>query len=311
MKTRLLPFTLICLALLAAATPEAFARQAGDGDRVERAIPAEPNVTVFIPKAEGRVTVRGWERAEVLASSAAAKDIELRRVDDLNPGGPARRVRLVISGDQGGNLRVNVPRGASVQIDVDDAVVSVENVAEVRAESRGGNVELRHVTRSSEAKTVSGNVLLQRSSGSVRVKTVSGSVEISEVQPQAPGDDVRVSSVGGSLLLDSVGQGRVEAETTSGSVRVIGPLTREARYDLRTVTGDLSVVLPDEDAFQLDVRTTKKGSFISELPRTIISETNPPGSRHLTGARGAGSATLNLFNYSGAVRLLRKTPGRV
>src|SRR6266496_1263628 len=64
--------------------------------KVERKVPADPNVTVSICIASGTVNVRGWDKNEVLARSDGAVQIQLKRKDSSGEAGQASRLEVLI-----------------------------------------------------------------------------------------------------------------------------------------------------------------------------------------------------------------------
>jgi len=301
----------------------------------EQIVPAAPTVTVSICVEAGDVMVRGWERAEVRARAADAEKIELRRTAAVPgdaaaavPGsGPASRLEvlaLVGEGDAAarsassgqqqcnltGNVELDVPRGSTVQIKAPGGDVAVENVAGVRVETRGGEVVLRGITKIVDASSGGGALSLLNSTGGVLLRTISGEIKATDVGPSAPDDKFWAKSTSGEVSLANVTHAQVSAATTTGDISFDGTLARAGRYDLKTHSGDIRLLLAPDAAFQLNARVYQGGEIDTEFPIRQL-----PGSSlglfkdgRLTGFHGASDqfATLNLLSFDGTLELRRK-----
>jgi hypothetical protein len=286
------------------------------GERLERTVAAEPNVVVTVCLASGDVIVHGWDRTEVHASSTDAERLELRR-GIPNATGPASRVDVMISnkpGDDAGetcdcsassDILLDVPRGATVQVKTRDGEVQVSDVTVARVETISGDIGVRGVPRGVEALSVSGEVSLENSGGPIRLRSISGSIEATNARTVEANDDFDANSVSGDVSLDQISHAHVEAKTISGAVSVTGPLARGGRYEFRTTSGDMTFTLPNDASFRINARIPQ-GEIITDFSlkeATGISSTS--NSHVLTGTHGTGDAMLDLYSYSGTVRLRR------
>jgi DUF4097 and DUF4098 domain-containing protein YvlB len=300
---------LLSLVLLVGASARAAAQSAPQGgtpseERAGSSLAVKPDVTVSLVAKRGRVTVRGWERQEVHATSDTGGQIELQRADETKETDPAQRVQVVLS-PATNSVDLNVPRGATVRLRV-SGEVSVDDVAEVEIEAADGTVYLRNISRSTEVSNL-GNTILKESSGRIYIRTVGGTVEVSDVQPSGGNDTLQVNSVSGDCIFERIGHARVEAETITGNVTLLGALAPSARYNLRTTSGDVRLVLPADASFQVNSRVGEEGEFANEFPLKAQGSGKSSGARQLSGTHGSGDATLNLTSFNGSVRLRRKT----
>ena len=284
---------------------------------VERVAAAEPTVFVSLCVASGNVVVRGWGRPEVRARSRDAKEIELRRGGEPDAPARAARVEVLVRGPGegapghhddcrgGGDIELDVPRGATVQLRSRDGGASVSDVAEARVETASGNIDVRRVSKAVEAASVGGNVSLRDSRGRVRLWSSGGAVSATNVRAVGAGDDFEAKSVSGDVTLDRVGHHRVVASTVSGGLRLTGPLARGGDYLLTTTSGELTLELAGGTSFQIDARVAGAGKFITDFPLKVTEEVTRSASLHLTASHWAGGATLSLASFSGVVRLRR------
>lgn len=304
MKLKSLLITILLVTLFACAnqTSAAVRRLENDGDKkVEQTIAVEPNVIVSLCIASGSITVHGWERNEVQASSADAEAINFRRASTTSTG-PASRIEVLISDPADGpagrtdscnafsDVELNVPRGAIVQLQTRDGDVTVSDVTEARVETQNGDIDLQRISRLVEARCLSGDISLSDSSGRVQLGSVSGSVEAVNVRSLTAGDDFDAGTVSGDVLLEAIGHVQVHAKSVSGSVNMNGPLVHGGRYDFKTMSGDVTLNLPADSSFKINAKVAHGGDIISDF--TITPTANTTQSKK-DGAPVTSSATTS------------------
>ncbi len=281
-------FSLLTLlfALALAAAPRAAARQrpspaqgeAAAGEfALERRADAEAGAVVSLCVNEGDVIVRGWDRNEVRARIEGEGTLRL-----LTPNvRPAPRVEVRVSegrdadlsrGRCGSNetVELTVPRGATVEVELQSGRVEVADVAEARVKVFSGDVEVRRITRAAQVSCMSGDVSVSDSAGPVRVNTVSGDVEARNLRTTSAGDDLEAKSVSGDVTIEGVRHGNVTGEATSGQILYTGALARGGSYDFRTISGDVTMELPANASFNLHAKVVVSGEIVTDFPvRTI------------------------------------------
>lgn len=284
--------------------PARASAQGGAAQPAASVLAVKPDVTVSLTGGKGRVTVRGWERDEVRATSDNAGRVTLRHADEITAAGRAARVQVVLSPQDGG-VDLNVPRGATVRLRV-GGEVSVYDVAEVELEAGDGDVYLRGISRATEVSSL-GNTIVKDSTGRIFIRNIGGMVEVADVRPTGANESLHVTTVGGDCILERVGHTRVEVETITGHLTLVGSLAPSSRYNLRTTSGDVRVVLPADASFQVNCLVGESGEFVNEFLLKLQGGGAAAGSRRVTGTHGTGDATLNLTSFNGSVRLRRKT----
>jgi hypothetical protein len=288
---------------------------------LERTIDATSNVVITVCLASGDVIVHGWDRAEVRANTTDAEQLELHRGGAPNQTAPAARVDVIISNapptkreeltcdcSASSDLTLDVPKGATVQIKTNDGSVEVMDVADARVETLSGDISLRGVSKRVEASSVSGDVSLENSSGPVRLRSISGSVEASHARIIDATDDCEANTVSGDVTLAQISHAHVQARTISGSVTMKGPLARGGLYDFKTTSGDMVFTLPGDASFRISARIPR-GEIVTDftLRNAGTDQASTPNTRLLIGTYGTGDATLDLYSFSGTVRLRRDT----
>src|SRR4051794_16633042 len=248
--------------------------------KIERSLATDSQVVVSICVASGNIKVAGWSNNEVRVSSVEAGEIELKRKDE-GTGAPRKldvRVRdkqnETGSGDPCdaySDIEVNVPRGATVQLQSRDSDINVENVSVVYANTQNGNVDIEGATRVVEAATIGGGISLRDSTGRIYLHSAGGSIEAINLRPLDSTDLFEARSLGGGILLDHVRHSQVSAHTLNGSLEIERPLASHGRYNFRPMSGDLTVSLPADSSFQVSARYSQGAEVITDFPITLQS----------------------------------------
>jgi DUF4097 and DUF4098 domain-containing protein YvlB len=245
----------------------------GEDFTLERRADADKSVAVSVCISSGDVVVRGWDRNEVRARVEEAGSLRL-----LTPNvQPVKRVEVLVdedkdaelqSGDCGSTsqLELTVPRGATVNLQVQDGHVEVADVAGVRVKALSGDVNVRRVSQSVEISCLSGDITLSDSSGDARLSTVSGSVEARNVRTLAPGDNFEAKSTSGDVTLEGVAHTQVNGATVSGNVLYEGGLARGGAYDFKTISGDVTLELPADSSFRVHAKVVVSGDIVTDFP---------------------------------------------
>jgi hypothetical protein len=228
------------------------------------------------------------------------------------------------------DVELDVPRGATVHIRVREGDVDIDAVAEAHVESLNGDVDVRRITRAVYVSCLSGDVSLSDSKGRARLNSVSGSVEAVHVSPAATGDEFEARSTSGDVSLERVGHASVKGATTSGSVRMSGPLAGSGVYEFATHSGDVTMELPPDSSFRVNARILHTGEVIADFPvratlpaagnvnaggvpqppappppngKVKVKPPMPPAHTGLVGVVGKGGAELKLTTFSGTIYL--------
>jgi hypothetical protein len=288
-------------------------------EQMERTVATSQNVLVTVCLASGNIQVRGWDRSEVKVTATSVRQLELQG------GGtnPPQRIEVALSNTPKtsqneplvcdcrgvGDLEINVPRGATLDLQVRSGDIDVAQVAEARIKNTSGDISLSDVTRGVDAITLSGDVSLMNSAGRVKLQSVSGDVDATNVRTVEAGDDFTASSTSGDINLEGVAQARLSANTTSGTVTLTGNLAPHGSYTLNSFSGDVVVNIPQSSAFRLNARAPQ-GSITTDFAIKSQAEGDSqslPEGGTLTGYYGLRDwASLTVQSFSGTVRLQKR-----
>jgi hypothetical protein len=321
--------TLLIILLLLVSSAAAVARP-GERTReprrqeVERTAAVTPDVVLSVCLGSGSLSVRAWDRNQVRVRWSDGPQIELRRPAAVGNSEPAKE--LTLSTDEAGSKRrssclpfgeieLEVPRGANLQLQTRDADVSVSGVFRVNVVTQGGTVSVQRVTRFVDVTSIGGNISVQNSKASIKLHSVGGSIDAQSLAPSAAGDICEAGTVGGDISLAQISHGQVIVSTVSGDVSFSSPLTHGGRYNFQAIQGDVSLSLPADSSFRLNANLGSGSDVVSDFSlrysSSVVEQSDPPrksgsGFRHIDAVYGTGDALINLSSFGGSVRLQQK-----
>ena len=289
-----------------------------DDQEVERTTAADPKVVLSVCLASGNITVHGWDRNQVRARMSDGMQIEFQPSATSNSA-PPKELSLGMNGEPGlskrclpfGNLELDVPREATVNVQGGDAEINASGVAKVSINTQGGAVSVERVTGAVDVNTLGGEITVVNSQGAIKVHSVGGDIEVHDVRPRAPGDVCEVGNVGGDITLAQISQSQVKVSTVGGDVNFNSPLAHGGRYNFQTISGDLSLTLPPDSSFRLNA--TLQGEVDSDFPLKYSSsnvEETDNAVRHvpqrIEATYGTGDALITLSSFNGSIQLRKK-----
>lgn len=183
-------------------------------------------------------------------------------------------------GDHSPELAIEVPRGASVNIDTASA-----------------DVVGRGLVGSQRFHTASGDLTLEEILGELEIEAVSGDTRIG-------GDGslvVRARSISGDFRLRAPKLGRFEMSTTSGDIQLDAEMAGSGPYAIKSISGDVRIVA--RAGLQVEAQTIT-GDLSSALPHK--TETLP-GKKILI--VGKPVATLTFKSVSGDLEIVEPREG--
>lgn len=230
--------------------------------------------------------------------------------------GTGRRTRIRTYGDgldAHADLRVLVPRGRSVEVNLAIGDVTVTNVeGDLRLDVHAASVTATGAKGRLSVDAGSGSVRVENGEGELDVDTGSGSTTVTgfrgrsiTIDAGSGSTDVRDVTVerfsvdvgSGSVHADALTTDGLLVDTGSGGVEVA--LTKVPRSTtIDTGSGSVRIALPADADADLDI-DTGSGGITSDFPLTM----NEFRRRELRGKLGDGGPTIRVSTGSGGVRL--------
>jgi hypothetical protein len=243
------------------------------GQKVERTVAVDPQATITLCVASGTLIVRGWDKSEVRVRSLDAPVLELRRIDKpKEPTTPATRIDVMVlektmrvlpprrDCQAVADVEMEVPAGATVQVQTRDGDINIVGIAAAYAGSQNGDIMIERVTKLVEAGSVGGSISLKDSSGRVNLSSAGGGVEVINVRAASVEDTFEVGTVSGDIQLVRVSNPRVMAKTVNGTLMMSGALVKSGSYAFTNMTGDVVLAMPSDASFERqNLRKTAAG----------------------------------------------------
>lgn len=319
------------------------------GEKIDRTMTVDPEAVVTLCVASGTLKVRGWEKDEIHVRSLDAAQIEFKRIDKTkDPAKPAMRVDVMVLDRSGvanprldcqalASVEMDVPAGATVQVQTRDGDITIAGVAGAYAGSQNGDIMIERATKLVEAGSVGGSIYLKDSSGRVSLSSAGGVVEVMNVRPSDGEDTFEVGTVSGDIQLSRVSNPKVTAKTVNGTVTMTGPLAKAGYYSFTNMAGDVVLGMPHDASFRLNAKVSEKHDIVSDFALKYLSEPPPPPAakprtpapaakgrvsgpvvapimverpavaaqyvRRVNAICGTGDATISIASFGGTVRL--------
>jgi hypothetical protein len=168
------------------------------------------------------------------------------------------------------DLRVELPRGASVTI-----------------ETTSADLEATGLVGRTQVRTASGDLTFEGVAGRLDIGSVSGDVDLEGAGTL----ELRVRTVSGEVDLRAPAFSRLEISTTSGDIDIDGLLSGPGPFAIQTVSGDAEIV--GRSGLTIDAKTVT-GDLGTEMPHRAESR---PGRKSLV--VGRGETRLSFQSVSG------------
>lgn len=177
--------------------------------------------------------------------------------------------------------------------------VAVEGFSgkEMSFSSTSGDLRLEGLTAEEQlnASTVSGDIMLDGvRAGELDISTTSGSLEMDAMEAET----ANISTTSGECVYSGRAK-ELHGSTVSGEME-FALAECPAQAELESVSGDVSLGLPDNDGFTASYSSVS-GSFDSEFPTT-----GDKGKHGGTAVYGTGSAKLRFNTTSGEMEINRR-----
>ncbi len=201
-------------------------------------------------------------------------------------------------------LELDLPRNVRLVVSTASADVDVSGIdGDVEIRTTSGDIGLDDIGGRLTLETLSGDIRLGGRSGPARVTTMSGDITLRGVR-----DDVNVHTTSGDVMLGMDRAARVDVESISGSITFDGSATDDARLQLTTHSGNVTLRLPEGARGNMDV-SMFNGDLTASGTLTLMpsSSTSSRGDRAVRRYEigGGGSTRFTISTFSGNVRVVR------
>lgn len=239
---------------------------------IEKRRPAAANGEVSIHNDFGTVTVRGWDRREVLvrgtlAAAAEGIDLEGEKLQaSIDVSVPDQWLHSTDDSNFGSKLEIFVPAASSLSVETVNATVDVEGVGgEVEIETINGAIRLGGPLAAGRVTTLTGRVQIQAAGAPIEVSSISGAVTV-----QAAGRQVAIETISAPIDIAGAGVHEVQLKTTSGTIAFRGSFARAGEMAVETFSGAVTLIVPGDTRAHFDLK-----SFSGEI-KSALGAVPPP-----------------------------------
>jgi DUF4097 and DUF4098 domain-containing protein YvlB len=268
--------------------------------------PAAPTAHVTISNVKGEVTVTAWDRNEVHVGGQLGDGAEPLAIE----GSENNLTINVQAKGHGGwfnwggenamaatTLDINVPRSASVKVNVVSAPLSVDGIrgGDIAANSVSGRIRINAQTPMLSVVSVSGNIAFSGHAKQAKLQTVSG-----DMLAPSLGNTAELQTVSGRIQAAGGPWQQLSVSTVSGDVQLGGNLAPDGSMSIDSMSGDVQLQFPSPLNANLHAST-----FSGDLRSDFGTPTRPehgPGST-LDTVAGDGRGKVHIENFSGDVRI--------
>jgi len=283
--------TLLILVLLASAAVHA-------GQPIDQTHGVDADTLIRVSNIKGEVEIEVGDANEVRITGTLGDGVE-----ELWVNGGGERLDIEVRQPRNSRrveatrLKLQIPRGASVEVDTVSADVRVEGLGGARAqvETVSGDVDIAADPERVGVKTVSGDIELKSTSQRTELETVSGDIDVVEV-----GEELSVTTVSGELLISSKPLSVAHFESISGDMEINTSLKPRARLSISSLSGDVELFLPESLSAKVSVETFS-GNIRSDRGQVRRAQFGQQSS--LEFKAGDGSGRIEIESFSGNIRI--------
>lgn len=280
-------------------------------EKFEQTVSLARDGKVSLKNISGDIEVESWDKAEV--------KIEAKKISRASTPEKAKenaaKVKIEVI-EEGNTLRIETKYPElsikSLNVSIDYHLLIPDKVA-VKIKSVSGDVTLQQIGGAIEVDVVSGDIEVMKADKGVDCKSVSGDLELRGINGDAflktvSGDiilgkmngSIEAESVSGDIeLIDVSGARVVRGNALSGSITYQGDINPEGRYELKSHSGEIEMVLPSNAAFDLEA-STFSGDIESDFEIMVSGKFSK---KKIQGTVNGGGAVVILKAFSGDIDL--------
>jgi DUF4097 and DUF4098 domain-containing protein YvlB len=274
-----------------------------DARSIDETVDAAANGTLEIENVAGSVEIEAWDRNTVHVAGELGDDVESVEIDTK---GNRVIVKVIYESNNisdGADLVIKAPAGSKLDVQCVSADVTATGLTgSQRLVSVSGDIRGEGVVDDAKYASVSGDVDLvgagDKADREISVKSVSGDLRV-----KGASGEVNAKSVSGDVMIDAGTVTEAELASTSGDLRLVGKVQKDARVELKTMSGDVNVELGDLFAGEVQAKTVT-GDIENCFGPAAEERDSGPGAR-LSFTEGSGDGELRISTMSGDIDICR------
>lgn len=238
-------------------------------------------------------------RGSIQVLPGAEGEISISAVKDTSSG-DSEKTEIRIEQAQDGSVKVETRYSEGLLSLFRSRPCKVEYVARV---PQGCRLHLSGVSCSISVQELQGEFNIHSVSGKVEARELFGPLKINTVSGGFSADQIagnlEFDAVSGGMTLTNSRLSSVKGKTVSGGIRIETPLA-EGPYDFNSVSGGLTLVVPDGSCCTVELNSLSGRIHTGNLP--VSSRTKSNG-KHTVEVGGGGSR-IYLNSVSGGVNVI-------
>lgn len=240
-------------------------------------------------KIEIKATFSGKGKAPEVKIDPDTSDFEIE-VDHSGTRRKSQSVKVV----------VRLPEGVKADINNVSGDLSLEGVkGGIQINLVSGDVTVSEIGEKLEVNTVSGDLHVEKADVKrFDLNTVSGKVICNGLKAK----EVSLKAVSGDFRCEKSRCENITMNAVSGDVFYEGALVEGGTYEFSTKSGDVTLSIPAETSFRIDL-STFSGDLTCDFPLDKIKRTN---GESLSGVHKDGKAEIEVSTFSGEVIIKKK-----
>lgn len=275
---------------------------------------ASPTARIKVDNVKGAVTISAWDRNEVQVDGRLGEDTAPLQIEgddtDLSikvrPAGakwPSGSKLFDWKGDSNmapTTLELHVPRGASLNVGVVSAPLSIDGMAggRITVNTVSGKVRINAHTPELDVDSVSGTIQLAGHADKADLQTVSG-----DILAPVLGSSADLQTVSGRVQADGGPWQKLTLSTVSGDAQLSGGLAEHGDITVDSMSGDVQLQLPANVSAGIHA-SSFSGDLRSDFGKVGEHE-HGPGSELDTQA-GGGRGRIHVETFSGDLRIRKQ-----
>lgn len=294
------------------------------GEMINKSLDAKAEGKVFIDNQRGNISIKGWDKNQVLVKGELDDDAEDYTFKRKGNNDIVFEVDMPRRGsgnnDKGSQLEIFIPHqsqleaeGVQVNYDVDNVLGGVElstingklNAKKVRHEinlsSINGAISVTDAIGEIQLSSINGKISLSDSDGTLEATTINGHLKV-----ETAAKSIEVESVNGNIELELEKVWSLEIQSVNGDIQAsVKQLLAKGEVSINSVSSPIVLKLPKDISAEFQIINQAGGRINNQLSEDKQSRARFGPGKKLNMVLGNGSGEVNIHSVSAKVNLLR------
>ncbi len=261
---------------------------------------ADSDGLVIIENIAGSIEIYGWDKNEVKVEGTLSDEVEglAFKATGKKTIIKVKYPRNIRSINTGADLVIYVPQESSLEIESISCPVEINKFkGNLSAEVISGNVTLAGDCDEVEISSISGDISIVGDCANLKLESISGKIEANGER-----GEVSASSITGRITLLYNTFIDLEVESVDSRVLVEGALAKGGKMELESISGNITVVLPEDISAEFSIETFS-GSIGEAYGHTAGKVSKYAPGREMEFVVGSGDGRVEISTFSGDIKI--------